>query len=130
MDIVKKKAHQIEDQELEAKSAKQQKLRLDIEACSDTAQVSKLKKERKNILRGMSKEVVKRKEKEIDRIVDEIDSIQDDAKMYQAVNFLNKKKPQNSFVHDEKGRGVPPNTDSELTVRCEVGNESPRKQKM
>ena len=58
-------------------------------------------KDGNKILKELSKRVKRMKEKEVDRIVTEIDTIKDDA-----VRILNKKPPENSYVHDKHGRCV------------------------
>ena len=65
-----------------------------------------MKKDKNEILKELSKRVKRMKEKEVDRIVTEIDTIKDDAKMYEAVCILNKKPPENSYVHDKHRRCV------------------------
>ena len=100
------KQQRIQDPELEILSSEQQKLRLDIENTTDTMRIEVLKKKRKNILKELTKMVAVKKEREVDKIVEEIDSVKDDARMYQAVRFLNKKPPENTFVHDKQGRCV------------------------
>ena len=100
------RVRKIQDPELEAMSNQQQKLRLEIENCKEADQIQKLKKARKSILNKLSKAVAKRKEEEIDKTVSEICEIQDDARMYAAVRYLNKNRPENTFVHDKDGRCV------------------------
>ena len=100
------KAQRIADPELEAMSKQQKKLRIDIENSKEAERIEELKKERKKILKSLTDKVAKRKEDEVDKLVNEIDEIQDDARMYQAVQYLNKKPKENTFVHDKDGRCV------------------------
>ena len=99
-------AKRICDPVLEAMSAYQLKLRLEIKNCKEMEKVAEMKKDRNEILKELSKRVKRMKEKEVDRIVTEIDTIKDDAKMYEAVCILNKKPPENSYVHDKHRRCV------------------------
>ena len=96
----------ISDPELERLSTEQQKIRLTILNSKDTTEIEQLKRKRNKILKEMTKQVADRQEKEVDEIVANIDNAKDDARMYQAVKYLHRKPPENSFVHDNKGRCV------------------------
>ena len=57
-------------------------------------------------MKSLSDKVAKRKEDEEDKLVNEIDEIQNDARMYQALQYFNVKPKENTFVHDKDGRCV------------------------
>ncbi len=96
----------IHDPEIEKMSSEQQKIRLDISNSADTDEITKLKSKRKIILKELTKKVAEKKEKEVDSIVANIDTAKDDARMFKAVKYLNRKPPENTFVHDKQGRCV------------------------
>ena len=100
------KHQKFHDPEIQKKSKEQQKIRLDIENSTDTDRIAELKKERKSIQKDLTKMVAARREREVDNIVSNIDSVQDDARMFQAVRYLNRKPPENTFIHDKQGRCV------------------------
>ena len=100
------KHEKVHDPEIEKMSSEQQKIRLDITNSIDTDEIAKLKLRRKRILKELTTKVAEKQDKEVDSIVANIDTAQDDARMFQAVRYLNRKPPANTFVHDEQGRCV------------------------
>ena len=101
------KHQKFNDPEIVTMSNEQQKIRLEIENTSNTEKIAELKTKRKSIQKELTKKVKERREREIDMIVGNIDSAKDDdARMFQAVRYLNRKPPENTFVHDKQGRCV------------------------
>ena len=78
----KVKHQKFNDPEIVTMSKEQQKIRLEIVNTQDTEEIDKLKKKRKNILKELMKKVAERTEKEVDSIVANIDTAQDDARMF------------------------------------------------
>ena len=103
----KKEKHQhVQDKELEQMSKQQMHIRKCMESSNSADKVDELRKSRKNIMKKMKTKVIQIREKEIDKIINEVESSKDDARMFQAVKFLNKKKAENTFVHDKEGKSV------------------------
>ena len=102
----KSKHNKFQDDELEIMSKQQKDLRLVIENTDDVQKVDEMKKKRKSILIKMKEKVKKLEEDVINRIIDEVESARDDAKMFKATKWLNKQKIENPFVHDVEGRNV------------------------
>ena len=87
-------------------SNQQKQIRLQIENSSDTERNILLKAERKEILKQMKSIANQSRDEEIDKIVEEIDEVMNDTKMFKAVKALNRKKHENPFVHNKDGAAV------------------------
>ena len=47
-----------------------------------------------------------KKEKELDKIVSEIEEVNDNAKMYKVIRLLSRKPYENPFINDEEGKRI------------------------
>ena len=92
--------------EVEKLSKKQKDLRLQISTCDDPLTIAELKAERNKIMHKIKEILTNDKETQINEKVAEIDKAKDATKMFKAVQELSRKKFENPFVHDEKGRKV------------------------
>ena len=102
----KEKKRQVMDRKAANMSKQQQKLRLQIENTTDINKINELKKERKRILKNITKRVKEIREKEIEDIIKEVEDAKDDTRMFKAVKKLNQKKYETPYVHNEKGQCV------------------------
>ena len=68
--------------------------------------LTKLRRDRKNIAKEIQRRVKEVREKEIDKIVQDIESTKDDVKMFKAVRNMKNRKFENPTVHDKEGKSV------------------------
>ena len=94
------------DREIENLSKEQKELRIKIENCKNTEKRVVMKTRRNNIVHQIKRKLIISKEKYLDNKVEEINKLKDSAKTFKAINMLTRKKFENPFVEDEKGRNV------------------------
>ena len=92
--------------EIDNLSKQQKDIRMQINNAEDADQIRQLKCKRNELMHDIRRTVKRNTEAELDKRVQEINDIRDDAKMFKAVNALKRKKYENPFIHDEKGRNV------------------------
>ena len=97
---------QIRDRLLENMSIQQKEAWMKIENCKDVNQIKIMKRERKTILREMKRRMKDLKEKQIEKIIREVETTKDDAMMFKAVKELKKKDQGIKFVHDNSVKCV------------------------
>ena len=76
------------DDEIDKMSNEQKKLRLLISSCIDVEKVQNMRTDRNILFKEIKKKTLENREGEIDKMVREIDKIQDEAKMFKAVKTL------------------------------------------
>ena len=91
---------------VEELSEKQKKLRIQISDIDNAEKVEKLRSERNSILKEIQRINNEEKEKELDEKISEIEKMKDSAMMFKSVREIGRKRLENPFVHDEKGRHV------------------------
>ena len=92
--------------EIEQMSRKQKDLRIQISNCNNIDKAKEMKTERNQIMHRIKRKLIELKEKDLDNKVNEINEMKDSSKMFKAVNMLKRKKFENPYVHDEKGKNV------------------------
>ena len=99
-------AQKIDDEELKQMSATQKNIHLEITKESNAEKLKELRTERRKKAKEIQKKVKKLREDEIDKIVQDIEELKDDAKMFRAVKNLKNRKYENPTVHDKEGKNV------------------------
>ena len=94
------------DDHLHQISLEQKQLRVIIINTTDIEKIIKLKRKRNNILKNMTKRVNEIKEKQIDAILHELESVNDDHKMFKSVKKLHQKPFENPKIYNDKGKTV------------------------
>ena len=102
----KVKAGEVKDEKITKMSAKQKNIRMKLMNERDVEEVKHLREERKKIQKAITREVKFIREKEIDEIVNEIESTKDDARMFKATKKIERKPFENPVVHDKEGKNV------------------------
>ena len=110
------------DDEIDKMSNAQKKLRLLISSCIDVEKVQNMRTDRNILLKEIEKKTLENREVEIDKMVREIDKIQDEAKMFKAVKTLSRKNFENPFIHDKDGKHISNPQEIYNTVRDHFKN--------
>ena len=104
------------DIETEKLSNEQKQLRIQIISCRDKEKLTKPKHER-NRLKQIHKQIKENKEREIDEKIGDINNMPDEAKMFKSVKMLNRKKFENTYIYDSKGKIITNPTEIYKTVK-------------
>ena len=87
-------------------SLEQNQLRVKIRNTTDIEKITELKRKRNNILKNITKRVNKIKEERIDAILHELESVNDDHRMFKAVRKLHQKPFEIPTIHNDKDKIV------------------------
>ena len=87
-------------------SKEQKQIRLQLNSIDDPIVAEELRHKRNEIMHEIRRTNNRKREIELDQRVQEINEIQNDAKMYKAINILKRKKFENPFIHDDEGKRV------------------------
>ena len=85
--------------------------------CTDKDKLTKLKHERNRLLKQIHKQIKENKEREIDEKISDINNMPDEAKMFKSVKMLNRKKFENPYIYDNKGKIITNPTEIYKTVK-------------
>jgi hypothetical protein len=96
----------VDDNQLKKMSEDQGNLHLAITKETDPEKMKEARKERKRIAKEIQTRLKILREEEIDKIVEDIEQLKDDAKMFRAVRNMKKRKFENPTVHDKEGKNV------------------------
>ena len=101
------RTHKVVNVDLKRLSDEQKLLRMKSEQATTKEMSVKFKQERKIVLKQIDKIISEAEEERLDKIIDQIDSVNDDSKMFKAVKLLHTKNQKaNIFVHDKNGKSV------------------------
>ena len=98
--------NQIADSQLIMWSVEQKEMRLKIERCRATVEVDRMKRQRQEILKKMTRRKKMLREEEVDRILADVEQTKDDNRMFKAVKSLHTRRKQIMFVQDDEGKNV------------------------
>lgn len=93
-------------EKIEQLSKKQKDIRIQIENSNNLSKIIKLRKKRNKILKEIQDKQKEVRNRNADNIIEQIDKVQNDRKMYSAIKILNMKERENNFVFDGKGKCV------------------------
>ena len=105
------------DHEIEALSEEQKKLKLKIDQCQDHNKICEMKTQRNNIMHQIQNKIHENQEKEIDKVITEIEETKDNTKMYKAIKLLNRKPYENPYINDEEGKRITNEQDMYEAIR-------------
>ena len=82
-------------------------IRIEINNSTNIEQVTKFRKERNQILKQIREIQIEIRNRNIDKVVKQIDEAQNDRKMYTAIKMLNRsERKENNFMHDKQGKSI------------------------
>ena len=84
-------------------SLERKQLRVEIR---NIEEITELKRKRKNILKNLTKEVKEIKEKQVDAILHDLESVNNDCRMFKAVKEIHRKPSKNPTIYNDKGKVV------------------------
>ena len=87
-------------------SLEPKQLRVKIGNTTDIQKIIEFKRKRNNILKNMTKRVNKTKEKEIDSVLHELDIVNDDHRMVNAVKKRHQKSFENPTISNDESKTV------------------------
>ena len=87
-------------------SLEEKQLRVEIRNTTDIRKIIELKRKKNNIPKNMTKRVNKIKEEQIDAILYQLESVNDDHRMFKAVKKLHQKPFENPNMYNDKGKVV------------------------
>ena len=96
----------IEDDQIRNMSKAQKNLHLAITKESNPEKLKEMRTERKKTVKEIQRRLKMIREEKIDKIVQDIEQLKDDAKMFRAVKNMKNRKFENPTVHDKEGKNV------------------------
>ena len=105
-DSIQDKANNTPDPIIQTLSEEQRKIRLRIENCLNTEEKTELKTKRNKIINQIHKQIKNNRNKDLDRIANEINCLPDHTKVFKATKLINKKRNENLQIKTNDGKFI------------------------